>query len=76
LAIGASHPHHGPEESTSFGPQKGDKNSEALVRAENESIYTDGSYLSLTGGTWHREDSPFEARWIMQMLAKHADFKP
>lgn len=40
------------------------------------SIYTDGSYSSLTGGTWHLEDSPFKARWIMQMLTRHPDFTP
>lgn len=42
----------------------------------NESIYLDGRYASLTGGTWHVEDSPFKAKWIMQMLARHPEFKP
>jgi len=46
------------------------------VSAGKESIYTDGSYISLSGGTWHLEDSPFKARWIMQMLARHPDFNP
>jgi SAM-dependent methyltransferase len=46
------------------------------VNPENDSIYTDGSYKSLTGGTWHLEDAPYKAAWIMQMLAKHPDFKP
>jgi SAM-dependent methyltransferase len=41
-----------------------------------ESIYTDGSYISKSSGTWHLEDSPFKARWIMQMLARHPDFNP
>ena len=46
------------------------------MNAEKESIYTDGSYISKSSGTWHLEDSPFKARWIMQMLAKHPDFSP
>src|ERR1700730_310641 len=41
-----------------------------------ESIYTDGSYLAKTGGTWHVEDSPFKARWIASMLARHVEVKP
>jgi SAM-dependent methyltransferase len=41
-----------------------------------ESIYTDGSYLAKTGGTWHLEDSPFKARWIIRMLARHPEFRP
>jgi SAM-dependent methyltransferase len=50
--------------------------SPALVNKETDSIYLDGRYASVTGGTWHLEDSPFKARWIMQMLARHPDFKP
>jgi SAM-dependent methyltransferase len=46
------------------------------VSAGKENIYTDGSYVSLSGGTWHLEDSPYKARWIMQMLARHPDFIP
>jgi SAM-dependent methyltransferase len=45
-------------------------------RLENESIYADGTYSSLTGGTWHLEDSPLKAQWIMRMLAKHPEFQP
>jgi SAM-dependent methyltransferase len=41
-----------------------------------ESIYTDGSYLAKTGGTWHVEDSAFKARWIASMLARHVEVKP
>src|ERR1035438_1985806 len=43
---------------------------------ERESIYADGAYLSLTGGTWHLEDSPLKAQWIMRMLSKHPEFRP
>jgi SAM-dependent methyltransferase len=38
-----------------------------------ESTYTDGSYLVKTGGTWHLEDSPFKARQITHMLARHPE---
>src|ERR1039457_3594092 len=41
-----------------------------------DNIYTDGSYLAKTGGTWHMEDSPFKARWIIRMLARHPEFHP
>jgi len=41
-----------------------------------DSIYTDGSYLAKTGGTWHLEDSPFKARQIASMLARHIEIKP
>ena len=44
--------------------------------ATSESIYTDGSYLAKTGGTWHLEDSPFKARQIASMLARHAEIQP
>ena len=43
---------------------------------ENDTIYTDGSYQSRTGGIWHLEDSPYKAGWIMQMLARHPEFQP
>ncbi len=46
----------------------------AEVREEN--IYTDGSYASLTGSTWHLEDSPFKADAIRKMLARHPNFAP
>ena len=39
-------------------------------------IYTEGSYLAKTGGTWHLEDSQFKARCIMRMLARHPEFQP
>jgi SAM-dependent methyltransferase len=35
-------------------------------------IYTDGSYLEATGGTWHLEDAPTKARWIREMLEGQA----
>jgi cyclopropane fatty-acyl-phospholipid synthase-like methyltransferase len=41
-----------------------------------ESIYTDGSYLAKTGGTWHLDDSPSKARWIVSMLARHVEVQP
>jgi SAM-dependent methyltransferase len=41
-----------------------------------ESIYTDGTYSSLTGGTWHLEDSPLKAQWIKRMLLRHPNFRP
>lgn len=42
----------------------------------SESIYTDGSYLAKTGGTWHLEDSLFKAQRIASMLARHNEVKP
>ena len=36
-------------------------------------IYTDGTYLEHTGGTWHIEDSSFKAKWIARLLARHPD---
>jgi hypothetical protein len=30
--------------------------------------YLDGTYLELTGGTWHLQDSAMKARWISRML--------
>jgi SAM-dependent methyltransferase len=44
--------------------------------ATGESIYTDGSYVAKTGGTWHLEDSSFKARRIASMLARHVEIKP
>jgi SAM-dependent methyltransferase len=41
-----------------------------------DSIYTDGSYLAKTGGTWHLQDSPFKAQRIASMLARHGEIKP
>jgi len=38
-----------------------------------EHIYTDGSYLDKTGGTWHLEDSLFKAKQIVRMLARNPD---
>jgi SAM-dependent methyltransferase len=40
-----------------------------------DSIYTDGSYLAKTGGTWHLEDSLFKAQRIASMLALHREIK-
>jgi cyclopropane fatty-acyl-phospholipid synthase-like methyltransferase len=42
----------------------------------SESIYTDGSYLELSGGTWHLEDSPFKAKQIGRILARHPEIRP
>ncbi len=39
-------------------------------------IYTDGSYLDNTGGTWHLEDSPFKASQVLRMLARHPEIRP
>jgi SAM-dependent methyltransferase len=41
-----------------------------------DSIYTDGSYLAKTGGTWHLEDSLFKAKCVASMLARHDEIKP
>lgn len=41
-----------------------------------DSMYTDGTYSSLTSGTWHLEDSPLKAQWIKRMLLRHPDFRP
>jgi SAM-dependent methyltransferase len=45
------------------------------THASNDNIYTDGSYLAKTGGTWHLGDSPFKARQISSMLARHPEVK-
>jgi len=42
----------------------------------DDGIYTDGSYLDRTGGTWHLEDSPFKAQQIARMLARHPEVQP
>ena len=41
-----------------------------------DSIYTDGSYLDKTGGTWHLEDSPFKAKQVVKILARHPEIQP
>lgn len=46
------------------------------LSTEGQSIYTDGAYLSKTGGAWHLEDSPYKAGWILEMLARHPEFQP
>jgi SAM-dependent methyltransferase len=46
------------------------------ANSAGESIYTDGSYLAKTGGTWHLEDSLFKAQRIASMLARHSEIKP
>lgn len=46
------------------------------ANSAGENIYTDGSYFAKTGGTWHLEDSPSKARWIVSMLARHVEVKP
>jgi protein-L-isoaspartate O-methyltransferase len=45
------------------------------VRSET-SIYSNGLYLAMTGGTWHVQDSPFKASWINRMLARHPELRP
>ena len=42
----------------------------------SQGIYSDGSYLDHTGGTWHLEDSPFKAGQIVRMLARHPEIRP
>jgi SAM-dependent methyltransferase len=39
------------------------------------SVYTDGSYLEKTGGTWHLEDSPFKAGQVLRMLRRHPEIE-
>jgi SAM-dependent methyltransferase len=46
------------------------------TNSARESIYTNGSYLAKTGGTWHLEDSLFKAQRIASMLARHGEIKP
>lgn len=46
------------------------------TNSADESIYTNGSYLAKTGGTWHLEDSLFKAQRIASMLARHAEINP
>ena len=46
------------------------------TNSASKSIYTDGSYLAKTGGTWHLEDSLFKAQRIASMLARHDEIKP
>lgn len=41
-----------------------------------ESQYCDGTYLAKSGGSWHLEDAPFKARWILKMLARHPEIQP
>jgi SAM-dependent methyltransferase len=45
-------------------------------KSAGEIIYTDGSYLAKTGGTWHLEDSLFKAQRIASMLARHDEINP
>src|ERR1700693_1839375 len=46
------------------------------TNSAGESIYTDGSYLAKTSGTWHLQDSLFKAQRISSMLARHREIKP
>lgn len=48
----------------------------AYPHQTGENIYTDGSYLEKSGGTWHLEDSPFKARQVVRMLARHPEIQP
>src|SRR4029077_18429171 len=47
-----------------------------VISEKTGNMYTDGSYVAKTGGNWHLQDSPFKARWICRMLARHRDFHP
>jgi SAM-dependent methyltransferase len=47
-----------------------------VTKSAGESIYTNGSYLAKTDGTWHLEDSLFKAQRIASMLARHPEIKP
>jgi SAM-dependent methyltransferase len=42
----------------------------------SESIYTNGSYLAKTSGTWHLEDSLFKAQRVASILTRHDEVKP
>lgn len=42
----------------------------------SNSIYTDGSYLEATEGTWHLEDAAAKANWICEMLSRQPQFQP
>jgi cyclopropane fatty-acyl-phospholipid synthase-like methyltransferase len=44
-----------------------------MNRAE---LYTDGTYLECTGGTWHIEDSAAKARWALKLLGRHPEATP
>ena len=39
-------------------------------------IYTDGTYLEKTGGTWHLQDSPSKAQEIAKLLARRRGIQP
>jgi SAM-dependent methyltransferase len=41
-----------------------------------QSQYSDSVYLKKTGGTWHLEDAPFKAHWVLKMLARHPEIQP
>ena len=40
-----------------------------------ESVYTDGTYLNNTKGTWHLEHSTFKAKHVARMLARHPEIQ-
>src|ERR1700730_14719587 len=46
------------------------------TNSAGESIYTDGSYLAKTGGTWHLEDSLFKAQQIVSLLPRNDEITP
>src|SRR5262245_18483492 len=33
--------------------------------------YVDGRYLEATGGTWHLEDSPFQAKYVYMIVRRN-----
>ena len=47
-----------------------------MSKQQSDDIYTDGSYLNATGGTWHLEDAPFKAREVCKLLAEHPEIQP
>jgi SAM-dependent methyltransferase len=49
---------------------------ESVQHGTGEGLYTDGSYLEKTGGTWHLEDAPFKAKQVLRMLALHPEVQP
>jgi SAM-dependent methyltransferase len=45
-------------------------------RQAGEGIYKDGTYLEMSGGTWHVEQAPFKAKEILRFLARHGEIQP
>jgi SAM-dependent methyltransferase len=49
------------------------QSSRSLLSVPVGKAYTDGSYASATGGTWHFEDSAFKAGQVLRMLGRHSE---